>query len=139
MYLSNLVFTLLLQVVPIVSERFTFNCFYHFHYYKNLYAVSKQLKLIVISQYCYCIYYFYTVGSEYTNYLFLRAVYHGFLSKKYSYWNRTNLLALYRLTPPVVLRVHYSYLEYCMHYNLNYDLNSSSIEECAGVEPASIL
>lgn len=43
MYFS--VFTLLLQVVPIVSERFTFNCFYHFHYYKNLYAVSKQLKI----------------------------------------------------------------------------------------------
>mgnify|MGYP006877571156 CR=1 FL=1 len=26
-----------------------------------------------------------------------------------------------------------------MHYNLNYDLNSSSMGECAGVEPTSIL
>lgn len=71
-------FTLLLQVVPIVSERFTFNCFIITStIIKTSYAVSKQLKLIVISQYCYCIHCFYTVGLEYTSHLFLRAAYHG--------------------------------------------------------------
>ena len=60
--------TLLLQVVPIVSERFTFNCFIITStIIKTPYAVSKQLKLIVISQYRQYIHILLYSRSEYTS------------------------------------------------------------------------
>lgn len=107
----NQFFTLLLQVVPIVSERFTFNCFYHFHYYKNLYAVSKQLK--INSHFTILLLYLLFLYSrlKYTNYLFLRAVYHGyFLFNKviicYGRRTRTSDLQLMRLTSYHLLPSH---------------------------------